>query len=73
MDYHSVHHQVYMSGVELNSARNDGFVQFEIKKELHKLKWLIEEILEDAPDFSGEQEFLEEHSKKKMWQTLNEV
>ena len=35
MDYNSVHHQIYMSGVELHSNYNDGFNQFEIKKDLH--------------------------------------
>jgi hypothetical protein len=73
MDYNSVHHQIYLAGVELNSPRNDGYVQWEIKKDLYKLKWLIDEILKDSPDFAGEQEFLQEHSKKQMWRALNEV
>lgn len=73
MDYNSVSHQIYMSGAELNSARNDGFVQWEIKKDLYKLKFLVDEILARSPEFAGESEFLEEHAKKKMWKSLNEV
>ena len=33
MDYNSVHHQIYIAGVELHSKYNDGFNQFEIKKD----------------------------------------
>jgi hypothetical protein len=73
MDYNSVNHQIYMSGVELNSPRNDGFVQWEIKKDLLRLKFLLDEILKDSPEFVGEAEFLQEQSKKQMWRVLNEV
>ena len=73
MDYNSVQHQIYMSGVELNSSRNDGFVAFEIKKDLYKLKFLLDEILDQSPEFMGETEFLQEQNKKKMWKALNEV
>lgn len=73
MDYNSVSHQIHMAGVEVNSAYNDGFVQWEIKKDLHRLKFLLEEILKDSPEFAGEAEFLQEQSKKQMWRALNEV
>lgn len=71
IDYNSVSHQIYMAGVELHSNHNDGFTQFEIKKNLHKLKWLVDEIMKDSPTFSGEDEFLKEHDQKKMWRTLS--
>jgi len=70
MDYNQVSHQIYMSGVELHSRYNDGFTQFEIKKDLHKLKWLIDEIMADSPTFAGEEEFLKENEKRVMWRTL---
>jgi hypothetical protein len=59
-----------MSGVELNSPYNDGFTTFEIKKDLYKLKWMLDAIMKDAPTFSGEDEFLKEHEQKVMWRTL---
>ena len=71
LDYSSVNHQIYMSGVELYNHRNDGFTQFEIKKDLYRLKWLIDNIMKDAPEFSGEKEFLEEHSKHVVWRNLS--
>ena len=70
MDYNSVHHQIYMCGVELHSKYNDGFNQFEIKKDLYKLKWLVDEILKGSSTFSGEEEFLKENEQRVMWQTL---
>mgnify|MGYP001240575316 CR=1 FL=1 len=70
MDYNSVNHQIYMAGIELNSPYNDGYTAFEVKKELYKLKWLIDEILKESSEFSGELEWIEEHSKQKMWRTL---
>jgi vancomycin permeability regulator SanA len=73
MDYNAVSHQIYMSGVELNSPRNDGFVAFEIKKDLYRLKFLLDQILKDSPEFVGEDEFLKQQSKQQMWRALNEV
>jgi len=71
MDYNSVHHQIYISGVELNSPYNDGFNQWVIKQDLYHLKWLIDSIIKDSPTFSGESEFIEEHEKKVMWRSLS--
>jgi hypothetical protein len=70
MDYNQVSHQIYMAGVELHSHYTDGFTQFEIKKDLHKLKWLLDEIMADSPTFAGEDEFLKENDQVKMWRTL---
>lgn len=70
IDYNSVHHQLYMAGVELNSPYNDGYTAFEIKKELYKLKWLINDIMKDSPTFSGEDEWIQENEKQQMWRTL---
>lgn len=70
IDYNSVHHQLYMAGVELNSPYNDGYTAFEVKKDLYKLKWLVDEILKESSTFSGEDEWLQENSKQKMWRTL---
>ena len=70
MDYSSVHHQIYMAGVELHSGHNDGYTTWEIKKDLHRIKWLLDEIMADSPTYAEEKEFLDEHSKVKMWRTL---
>jgi hypothetical protein len=71
MDYQQVHHQIYLSGIELHSRYNDGFTQFEIKKDLHRIKWLLDEIMKDSPTFAGEDEFLKENEQRVMWRTLS--
>jgi hypothetical protein len=70
MDYNSVHHQVYMAGVELHSPYNDGYTQWAIKQDLYRIKWLVDAILKDSGEFAGEEEFLKEHEQKVMWRTL---
>ena len=70
MDYNSVSHQIHIAGVELNSPRNDGFTQWEIKQDLYKIKFLVDEILKSSPEFVGETEFLEQHQKQLMWKEL---
>lgn len=72
MDYNSVSHQIYMTGVEVCDSKNDGFTSFYLKQDLYKLKWLIDEIIKDSPTFVGEDEFVKEHDQKVMWRRLKE-
>lgn len=72
MDYTSVHHQIYMTGVEVNSPYNDGYTAFYLKQDLYRIKWLVDSILKDSPEFAGEDEFLKEHEQKVMWRRLQE-
>lgn len=70
LDYTSINHNIYMAGVELHSPRNDGFVQWEIKQDLYRLKWLLDAILKDSPTFVDEEQFLKEHEQKQVWRVL---
>lgn len=72
LDYNSVQHQIHMAGVELRSHYNDGFNQWEIKKDLYKLKWLLDGILKESPEFADEAKYLEENEKKIIWKTLHQ-
>ncbi len=55
---------------EVKSPYTDGFTAFYVKQDIYKVKWLIDEILKECPEFSGEEEWLEEQDKKKMWSEL---
>ena len=55
---------------EANSRFNDGFTQFEIKKELYKLKWILDEYFEKAPKYVGEDEWIDEMMKRKVIEIL---
>lgn len=51
---------------ELSSPYNDGFNQWEIKKDLYYVKFLLDDIIERSGTFTGEEEFLKEESQKRM-------
>ena len=72
MDYNSVNHQIYMTGIEVCDNKNDGYTAFYLKQDLYRLKWLIDEIMRDSPTFVGEDEFVKEHEQKVMWRRLKE-
>jgi hypothetical protein len=62
-----------MAGVELTSARNDGFTTWAIKQDLYKIKFLLDEIMQTSPTYGEiEQEFLTEESKRQVWHLLKE-
>jgi hemerythrin len=55
---------------EICSTYNDGFTQWEIKKELYEIKWVLDEMLKRQPTFNDEEEWLEENHKKRVWSEL---
>ena len=55
---------------EVRSPYNDGFTAWECKKELYKIKFYLDDILDMPDKFSGESDFLEEMSKEKMLKIL---
>ena len=66
LDLTTVVHQINTAGRELHSPYNDGFTQWEIKKELYYIKFLLDDIIERSGKFTGEEEFLKEESQRKM-------
>lgn len=57
--------------IEVNSPYNDGMTAFEIKKDLYKIKFFLDEQLSKASKFHGEEEFLKECEQKRVWDILN--
>jgi hypothetical protein len=55
---------------KLMSNYQDGFTQWEMKKDLYELKFLLDNILNNSPKFSLEEEWLEDQHKKKVWGIL---
>lgn len=51
---------------ECRSSYNDGFTAFEVKKDLLKIKFCLEDLLEICPTFVGEEEVLHERLLKKL-------
>jgi hypothetical protein len=48
-----------------------GFVNWPCKQDLYRVKFAVDEMLANTSTFAGEQEWLEELEKEKMWKTLN--
>jgi hypothetical protein len=66
LELSTVVYQISAAGRELTSPYNDGFTQWEIKKELYYIKFLLDDIIERSGTFNGEEEFLKEESQKRM-------
>ena len=50
----------------------DGFTQWGYKQDLWLLKFYVDECLDKCSNFVGEDEWLEEIEKKKMWSMLKQ-
>jgi hypothetical protein len=54
--------QIYRTAIEIKSPYNDGFIAWAYKKQLYELKWAIEGVLNQSPNFSQlEDEFIKQH------------
>jgi hypothetical protein len=70
LEINDVKMQLLKAHGEITSRYNDGFTQWELKKELYEIKWLLDECLKRQPTFSDEEEWLEEQHKRQMWSEL---
>ena len=57
--------------VEMNSAHNDGYVRWGVKQDLYLLKFMLDDVLENALTFGKEEEtWVKEKSQERMMQVL---
>lgn len=56
----------------MTNPHETGFVQWPCKQTLYKVKFALDAMLEDAPVFAGEEEWLAEQEKQQVWKKLNE-
>jgi hypothetical protein len=69
-DMNAITHQIWAIRYEATSFRNDGWVSFDAKKDLYKLKWQIDEALQACGSFAGETEWLNEQEQNKIIEIL---
>ena len=50
--------------------RMDGFTTWRCKQDLYRVQFALEDMLKNCPNYAGEQEWLEEREKDKMWKAL---
>lgn len=65
-DMNAIRHSLWVMAHECSSPRNDGFTAFEIKKELLELKFLLDDLLDNAPTFAGEEEIYKQRFIDKL-------
>ena len=53
-----------------NDPHMTGFVNWPCKQDLYRVKFAVDEMLEKTGRFSGEDEWLLEQEKQKMWKVL---
>jgi len=61
--------RMYMGAADPNMT---GWVNWPCKQDLYRVKFAVDEMLKNTGDFIGEQEWLEQQQKEKMWKALNE-
>jgi len=49
-----------------------GWNNWPCKQDLYRVKFSVDQMLKKASTFAGEQEWLEEQEKEKMWKALND-
>lgn len=62
-------HELYMKATD---NYMDGFTLWRYKQDLWLLKFYVDECLDKCSTFTGEDEWLEEIEKKKMWSMLKQ-
>jgi hypothetical protein len=71
-DIQNIQYQINSALRECTSHYNDGFSQWEIKKELYTIKWLVDDALKKCPNFSLEDEWIREQSKERLIKILKD-
>jgi hypothetical protein len=70
-DIADVSRQIHTMARECASPYNTGFQTFEIKKDLYQLKEIIDQALQDAPNFGElEKDWLTEQEQKRIIKIL---
>lgn len=52
-----------------SSPYNDGFTAWGCKQDLYRVKFALDQMIKESPEFAGEQEWVE---KQMVWKVLND-
>ena len=56
--------------IEMSSPYNDGYMSWGIKQVLYILNFFLDNIIADAPDFVGDEEWVKEKEQVKVLEIL---
>lgn len=72
-DADDVVHQLNRCASQMRHKSNDGFLQWDCKKDLLTVKYELEKLLHNSPTFGlVEESFNEDMEKQRAWEILNE-
>lgn len=72
-DTADVINQLHRAELEMNSPYNDGYTQWACKQDLYQIKFILDDIIKKSPEFgSTEQQWLDQQSKRQVWNVLND-
>ena len=66
----SIINDLHACSYQVNHPYNDGFTAWACKQDLYRVKFALDEMLKQSPEFAGEQEWVEQ---QQVWKALNEV
>ena len=70
-DADDILNQLRSCSAQVNSSYNDGFTAWACKKDLLRIKYALDEMLESSPNFSEvEASFHEDMAKQKTWKKI---
>jgi hypothetical protein len=55
-----------------NDPYETGWNNWPCKQDLYRVKFAVDEMLKNTSGFAGEEEWLEQQEKGKMWKALND-
>jgi len=68
--------QLHRCSAELHYNGNDGFIQWGCKQDLYRVKFELDKMLNTAPTFADEGEWLEQQrvqqEQQQIWKALND-
>lgn len=71
-DVANITSQIHSLSRQCSSPYNDGFTAFELKKDLHQIKEVIDQALKNSPTFEGEEQWLQEQEQKRIIKYLKQ-
>ena len=71
-DVATVAKHINIAAAECNAPQNDGFTQWGAKKDLYKIKWIVDDAIKRCSEFAPEQQWLKEQEQKKIMDLLKD-
>ena len=69
-DIDDIMSRIRKMNIEMTSPYNDGYVSWGIKQDLYLLKFFLDKVIADAPNFKGEEDWLKDKEQELMMEIL---